>query len=149
MSVCPHVIDDKGYRRLVFNECVGKGFRSLLEDETWVGVFLGAVFAALITIGVAIDGSLIANLPWVALVWGGFVGAPLLLIFGVAVYGCYPLLRFRSQEECEDACTRRYGECSQKCYGKEGEEWWECDSPCDQANSDCLNKCSEAFWYMC
>ncbi len=90
MSVCPQVIDDKSYRRLVFNECVSRKFRSLLEDETWVGVFLGAVFAALITIGVAINGSLTAMLSWIALVWGGFVGVPLLLIFGVAFIKCYP-----------------------------------------------------------
>jgi len=74
--------------------------------------------------------------------------ATALFAYGNAAYGCYPLLKFRSQEECEDACTRRYGECIRRCYGKEGEERWECDSPCNQANSDCLNRCSEAFWYM-
>jgi Mg/Co/Ni transporter MgtE len=121
MSVCPQVIDDKSYRRLVFNECVSRKFRSLLEDETWVGVFLGAVFAALITIGVAINGSLTAMLSWIALVWGGFVGVPLLLIFGVALYECYPLLRFRCKLECIAACE----------------------------SSNCLNRCDEAFWYMC
>jgi hypothetical protein len=150
MSVCPQVIDDKSYRRLIFNECVNREFRSLLEDETWVGVFLGIVFAVLITIGVARSGgSFTANLPWIALVWGSFVGVPLLFIYGVAVYGCYPLLRFRSQEECEDVCTSRYSDCNRRCYGKEGEEWWECDSSCDQSNSDCLNRCREAFYHMC
>jgi len=146
---CPQV-DDKSYRRLIFNECVSREFRSLLEDETWVGVFLGVVFAMLITIGVARNGgSFTANLPWIALVWGSFVGVPLFFIYGVAVYGCYPLLRFRSQEECEDVCTSRYGDCNRRCYGKEEEEWWECDSSCDQSNSDCLNRCREAFYYMC
>jgi len=141
-------VDDKSYRRLIFNECVSKEFRSLLEDETWIGIFLGVVFAMLITIGVAINGSLTAMLSWIALVWGSFVGVPLLFIYGVTVYGCYPLLRFRSQEECEDVCTSRYGDCNRRCYGKE-EEWWECDSSCDQSNSDCLNRCREAFYYMC
>jgi len=113
---CPQV-DDKSYRRLIFNECVSREFRSLLEDETWVGVFLGAVFAALITIGVAINGSLTAMLSWIALVWGSFVGAPLLFIYVVAVYECYPLLRFRCKLECIVACE----------------------------SSNCLNRCDEAF----
>ena len=146
MSVCPHVIDDKGYRRLIFNKCVSEEF---LKDEMWLGVFFGVFFSILLTIGIASGGSLTARLPWVALVWGSLVGSPLLFAYGNAAYGCYPLLKFRSQEECEDACTRRYGECIRRCYGKEGDERWECVSPCDQANSDCLNRCSEAFWYMC
>ena len=116
---CPQV-DDKSYRRLIFNECVNREFRSLLEDETWVGVFLGIIFAVLITIGVAINGSLTAMLSWIVLVWGGFVGTPLLLIFGVALYECYPLLRFRCKLECIVACE----------------------------SSDCLNRCDEVFWYM-
>ncbi len=115
----------------------------------WLGVFFGVFFSILLTIGIASGGSLTARLPWVALVWGSLVGSPLLFAYGNAAYGCYPLLKFRSQEECEDVCTRRYGECSRRCYGKEGEERWECDSHCNQANSNCLNRCSEAFWHMC
>jgi hypothetical protein len=146
MSVCPQVVDDKGYRRLIFNKCVSEEF---LEDEMWLAVFFGVFFSILLTIGIASGGSLITNLPWIALVWGSLVGSPLLFAYGNAAYKCYPLLRFRSQEECEDVCTSRYSDCSRRCYGKEGEERWECDSPCNQSNSDCLNRCREAFWYMC
>jgi len=34
MSVCPQVIDDKSYRRRIFNECVSEEF---LKDEMWLG----------------------------------------------------------------------------------------------------------------
>jgi len=61
MSVCPQVIDDKSYRRLIFNECVSEKF---LEDEMWLGVFFGVFFSILLTIGIASGGSLTARLPW-------------------------------------------------------------------------------------
>ncbi len=80
MSVCPQVIDDKSYRRLVFNECVSEEF---LKDEMWLGVFFGVFFSILLTIGIASGGSLTARLPWVALVWGSLVGSPLLLHMGM------------------------------------------------------------------
>ena len=50
MSVCPQVIDDKSYRRRIFNECVSEEF---LKDEMWLGVFFGVIFSILLTIGIA------------------------------------------------------------------------------------------------
>jgi hypothetical protein len=119
MSVCSHPIDDKGYRRLIFNECVSEEF---LKDEMWLAVFFGVFFSILLTIGIVSGGSLTGGslVAWIAFIWGSLVGSPLLFAYGNAAYKCYPLLRFRCKLECIVACE----------------------------GSDCLNRCDEAFWYM-